>query len=283
MLPTTSSLAGAAASGPVCIHCRRHKRTRPRGLCRSCHEDRGIRRQYPPISPHGRRMPSFMDTVGPRPAPRTGTVAPPGSAAKILELQERVARGLSPFSPLDRPMDPEVDRWPAQAPATPATPPPVAPVPSAPARRPPRRRPTRRPAAPAAPAAGQQPFLPFVPPLEDQAAARAPARRSTATSTWGRRPGVVLVRARAGGAYVLATARRPRRDPGRLAVIATDDVAWLAARLEVRWAERRVAGGPGFRLDRRERAWVRQLASWPRGQKPLVQGVLWNEPGRRGP
>jgi len=127
---------------PLCQHCRQYKRTRPRGLCRRCHKDRKVRLLYPPVSPHGRRMPAFMDTIGPRPAAKSATSARPGSAEKMQVLQARIASGLNPWSAQDGPLDPEIDRL-APAVKRKKTVAPAAAVASAPPAAPPRRRPPR--------------------------------------------------------------------------------------------------------------------------------------------
>ena len=99
-------LLPAPAPRPLCIHCRRYKKTRPRGLCRKCHEDKSIRKLYPTTSPHGRRMKLYPP--GPRPLARKATLARPGSPEKIAVLRERVGRGQSLHHPNDAPMDPEL-------------------------------------------------------------------------------------------------------------------------------------------------------------------------------
>jgi len=92
----------------LCLNCQKCQRSRPRGLCRSCHEDHAIRQQYPPISPHGRRSPRHHERASTRlPPPSAPTRARPGTAAKIAVLAERVAARVALWHRLDSSLDPE--------------------------------------------------------------------------------------------------------------------------------------------------------------------------------
>jgi hypothetical protein len=265
-----------APARPLCIHCKKYKETRPRHLCRKCHQEPSIRAQYPPVSAHGRRMARFTNEVGPRPLPRKGTSALPGSEQKILELQQRVALGLNPWSPLDRPMDPEVDRWeqkPAARKAAPAGPPRIDPAP----KRPKRKASARRPGS------MRQLLLPFDPPLEDvQSANAAPAcQRETKPSSWVRRSGVVVVRAVQKGCVQKAALKRAPAGQSLVATIHTDDREWLAAQLGRRWNYHFVPSLAAFRLPKEERAWVAHVVIWNKGQKPTLQRSLFEPRPKR--
>ncbi len=82
----------------ACLHCRcaiatRH---RPRGLCFRCYRDHAIRCRYG----RGQYTGPGADNALSRP-PAVPTVHPPGSAAKLAVLAERVGRGEDLFHPKD--------------------------------------------------------------------------------------------------------------------------------------------------------------------------------------
>lgn len=80
-----------------CLHCRHPVVSRPRGLCWACFHRPGVREQYPPVSPYGRRG---LGHVSPKrlPAP---TSARPGTPEKLEVLAARAANGEALFHPHD--------------------------------------------------------------------------------------------------------------------------------------------------------------------------------------
>jgi hypothetical protein len=91
----------------LCKHCKLAFGDRPRGLCRECYYNLGIRDCYPVIlNPHTRRgsgLPLENGDADHRPIPAQPTNAKPGSYDKILVLQERAAKGQQLFHPQDAP------------------------------------------------------------------------------------------------------------------------------------------------------------------------------------
>lgn len=83
---------------PLCLHCHQRPATKPRGLCWGCYERPGVRLQY---SVAFRCEPGngVANSRGKR--PRKATVAKPGTAAKVAELEARAARGESLWHPED--------------------------------------------------------------------------------------------------------------------------------------------------------------------------------------
>ena len=96
-MPTTT----CPPAPPVCHHCRKRVPSRPRGLCRACHSQKRIRRQYPPTSPWGNRG---VDWYGRFKLASQPTDAAPGSEAKILVMMRRYERREALFHPKDAPL-----------------------------------------------------------------------------------------------------------------------------------------------------------------------------------
>lgn len=91
--------APARTCAARCRHCGRANPNRPKGLCWTCYYRPGVREQYAPVSPHGRRSkPDVNGAVPPAPAP---TSALPGTPAKVAVLIERAAQGVSLWHPED--------------------------------------------------------------------------------------------------------------------------------------------------------------------------------------
>jgi hypothetical protein len=101
--PARCRSGGGKAARPRCRHCGCRVASRPRRLCRHCHDDPAIRQQYAPRRPCGRRG-TGTDSPGgiPRPLPRHGTAAEPGSEDKIAILQQRARQGQQLHHPADR-------------------------------------------------------------------------------------------------------------------------------------------------------------------------------------
>jgi hypothetical protein len=92
----------------VCRHCGRSKAARPRGLCWTCYQTPGIRRQYASMSKFGRR--GIPDFNGSGKLPLASTTAIPGSAEKVAILQGRASRRETLWHPDDAPFASERTR-----------------------------------------------------------------------------------------------------------------------------------------------------------------------------
>lgn len=80
-----------------CQHCQMNLACRPRGLCYQCYLSRAIRRLHHP------RTRNRLDTnCRTRRLPARPTTAQPGSEAKLLVFQQRLARRESLFHPRDK-------------------------------------------------------------------------------------------------------------------------------------------------------------------------------------
>ncbi len=83
----------------LCLHCHNHSANRPRGLCWHCYHLPGVREQYPSRSKfcgnkHGK------DCCGGYALPEP-TDALPGTAEKLVVLEERASRGQRLWHPQD--------------------------------------------------------------------------------------------------------------------------------------------------------------------------------------
>lgn len=89
-----------------CVHCGNPRATRPRKLCFTCYESRGIRDLYQPAN-------SFVgkdgDFFGPAPLAEPSS-AHPGTDDKIAVMAWRAAQGLAIFHPLDAVVDDDSER-----------------------------------------------------------------------------------------------------------------------------------------------------------------------------
>lgn len=74
-----------------CRNCDRKLISRPRLLCATCHADASIRHRYDPRPGCARR--GLGGTTGRGVRPALPTSAPPGSLAKMREMQRRIERG----------------------------------------------------------------------------------------------------------------------------------------------------------------------------------------------
>lgn len=110
MLVPDRELRAPAADGTACRCCGVNPANRPRGLCRACYDEPGLREQFPFTSKYaGRGMRDGNRGYRPPPFP---TSAPPGTAAKVEILVERARLGVSlwhigdaPLDPVDEPLD----------------------------------------------------------------------------------------------------------------------------------------------------------------------------------
>lgn len=82
-----------------CVHCKKFRPHRPRGLCERCYYDPEIVKLYPKTSKFARRGVGFNDEQSD--AEVTPTKSLPGTADKIDVLSERAALGLPLFHPFD--------------------------------------------------------------------------------------------------------------------------------------------------------------------------------------
>lgn len=80
----------------LCLHCRKNKGTRARGLCWVCHADREVRGRY---GAGGRVGAGVENSVGP--LPLLPTPARPGTPEKLAVLIARAERGQRLWHPLD--------------------------------------------------------------------------------------------------------------------------------------------------------------------------------------
>jgi hypothetical protein len=81
-----------------CVHCKKNKRTRPRGLCFSCHKIPRIRLKYPSKIRWG----EAVDRVGkPRRLPKEPTPTHPDSDARLAVYRQRVLQNEYVFHPDD--------------------------------------------------------------------------------------------------------------------------------------------------------------------------------------
>ena len=80
----------------LCRYCARAVVCRPRGLCHRCYDDPVIRELYPPQSTNKPRR-SCRD----RRLARCPTRARPGTPAKLLVFQQRLAQRVRLFHPHD--------------------------------------------------------------------------------------------------------------------------------------------------------------------------------------
>lgn len=83
-----------------CVHCRRKRQRKCRGLCSTCWRDESIRDRFPPTKVYHRRIPEEITDVKERPLPKKPTTVFPG-AGKIDVLAQRFARGEALFHPGD--------------------------------------------------------------------------------------------------------------------------------------------------------------------------------------
>jgi len=86
---------------PKCRRCGHCRANRPRGLCWSCFYTPGVREQYPPTGPSGRRGVGYQHNSLPRPLPALPTTAAPGTPEKVTVLEERALQGVGLFHPAD--------------------------------------------------------------------------------------------------------------------------------------------------------------------------------------
>jgi hypothetical protein len=84
---------------PRCIHCKKRKINRPRGLCWGCYYAPGVRDLYPPTSKFARH--GVEDRLGQVPLPPLATNALPGSVEKMAVLAQRAAMRVSLWHPDD--------------------------------------------------------------------------------------------------------------------------------------------------------------------------------------
>lgn len=84
---------------PLCRHCAHYVISCPRGLCWTCYQSPEIRAQYPSTSKYGAK--GVPDFDGAAPLPIAGTLARPGSEAKLLVLMERCRAGQALVHPED--------------------------------------------------------------------------------------------------------------------------------------------------------------------------------------
>ena len=91
-------IAGKRKHFDLCRHCGKRKANRGRGLCGGCHGCSSTRRVCEPPGRDcsgGRGLMESMVEPVVSPSP---TLALPGTEAKILEMQRRVANGLKMYS-----------------------------------------------------------------------------------------------------------------------------------------------------------------------------------------
>ena len=80
---------------PLCVHCGRRRRNRPRGLCWTCYRAPAVQAAYPGNPPPvGSGNPVHR-------LPGSPTDARPGSEAKMAVMAARAARGECLFHPAD--------------------------------------------------------------------------------------------------------------------------------------------------------------------------------------
>lgn len=90
---------------PLCKHCRKYFKNRPRGLCFSCYENMTIRLLYPvdhrymPQHPLAKEYYGFSNDQ--RKLPPHPTTALPGTPDKIAVMTERLLQGYQLHHPLD--------------------------------------------------------------------------------------------------------------------------------------------------------------------------------------
>ena len=87
----------------ICRHCGQAPATRPRRLCWNCYYTPGVRELFPITSKFARR--GIIDINGKRPLPTDPTRAMPGSAEKVLVLEERAHMKQNLWHPEDAPSD----------------------------------------------------------------------------------------------------------------------------------------------------------------------------------
>lgn len=87
-----------ATGPPVCIHCKRKRSIRARGLCKACYQRLDVRALYARSSTKNRGL--GRDITNPKPA-RNWTSAEPGSIEKMAVMQARLMRGEDMHHPLD--------------------------------------------------------------------------------------------------------------------------------------------------------------------------------------
>ncbi len=102
-------LATKCEKPKICLHCRKYKVSRPRGLCWQCDYTDGVMELYPPTSKCGRRGVGNGHKRGRKPP--TPTTEMPGSEGKILVMIERAEQGYELFHEDDERRLPDVSSY----------------------------------------------------------------------------------------------------------------------------------------------------------------------------
>jgi hypothetical protein len=87
----------------LCLHCRRKKSNRPRGLCWDCYYTPGVKALYPSTSKYANRGLGLGNRTPP--APPAPASLQPGSAEKLALLIARQRSGFGLWHPADAPPD----------------------------------------------------------------------------------------------------------------------------------------------------------------------------------
>ena len=85
--------------GEMCVYCGIRKCNRSRGLCWTCYYAPGVRDKVPSTSKYAHR--GTGNFSGAAPLPPVPTTAPPGTAEKLLVLEQRAKASRQLFHPAD--------------------------------------------------------------------------------------------------------------------------------------------------------------------------------------